>query len=294
MEDTKLANLSADDDIGVLIQSVLKELIALRGAFGKLNVQKFSLYPTLRAICGGNDLNDDYLVFAREMERIAAESNRDEAAAALSITAQEDLMLYRLLYVVEHFPNDTGEVRDQRTGRRWSDRGMPNVATDLVHRATLAGWLGRESLNVELSGDFERLVMSIWYEFSDGLTPKTPQLNILDLSREDGPKDQLVDLVQYKTSDNQNDGSRVQQYNVQIMLPENLIHPEDTDSETILTLDLSTKWAPMRTMLFVDKADLGANVRSVFSAYRGLIMIHLMHGEPKSVALGLDELAPLD
>lgn len=284
MEDANLVD-SSPDDTGILIQAALKELIALRGAFGKLNVQKFSQYPTLRSICGGNDLNDDYLVFVREMERVAAESNRDEAAAALSITAPEDLMLNRLLYVVDNFPNESGEVRDQRTGRRWSDRGMPNVATDLVHRATLSGWLGRESLNIELSGNPERFFLSIWYEFSDGLNARTPQLNILDFSREDGHKDELVDLEQYRTSDEQYEGSRVQQYHVQITLPGNLTHPEVTGTETVLTMALSTKWAPMRTMLFVDKADLGTHLRSVFAAYRGLIMIHLAHGEPKSAAL---------
>lgn len=280
------------EDTEALIQAVLKELIALRGAYGKLNLQKFSQYPTLRAVCGDNDLADDYLVFTREMERMIAEANRDEAAAALSITAPEDLMINRCWVVVERFPLESGETRDQRTGRRWSDKGMPNVATDLVNLATLSGWLGRESLNIELSGNPERFFLSIWYEFSDGLRARTPQLNILDFSREDGPKDELVDLGQYRTTDRQYEDFRAQQYHVPITLPENLTHPEITGTETVLTMVINTKWAPMRTMLFVDKSDLGSLLRAVFSAHRGLIMIHLIHGEPKSGVLAIEVINP--
>src|SRR5699024_3659348 len=115
----------------------------------------------------------------------------------LSMLAPADLLLDRLEYVVEHFEDDLGEVRDQRTGRRWSDRGMPVVATDLVRFATLSGLFGRESLNIELSGDTEQFFLSIWYGYSVELRAKPPQLNILDFSREDGPKDQSVDLDRY-------------------------------------------------------------------------------------------------
>ena len=280
------------EDTEALIQAVHKELKALRGAFGKLNLQKFSQYPTLRAVCGGNDLTDDYLVFTREMERMIAEANRNEAAAALSLTAPEDLMINRCWYVVERFPLESGETRDQRTGRRWSDKGMPNVATDLVNLATLSGWLGRESLNIELSGHPERFFLSVWYEFSDGLRARTPKLNILDFSRRDGPKDEAVDLGQYRTTDRQYDGYHAQQYHVPITLPENLTQPERTGTDTVLTMALTTKWAPMRTMLFVDKSDLGTQMRAVFSAHRGLIMIHLIHGEPKSGVLTMEEIDP--
>ncbi|MCO5216666.1 MAG: hypothetical protein M9953_11055 [Thermomicrobiales bacterium] len=274
-----------------LTQAVHKELIALRGAFGKLNLQKFSQYPTLREVSGGNDLTDDFLVFKRELERMVAESNRNEAAAALSILAPADLLLDRLEYVVEHFEDDSGEARDQRTGRRWSDRGMPNVATDLVRLARLAGLLGRESLNIELSGDPGHFFLSIWYRYSIELRAKPPQLNILDFSREDGPKDQIVDLDRYRTMDREDDGFRAQQYHVPITLPDNLTHPDITGTETVVTMALRTKWAPMRTMLFVDKSDLGRELRAVYSAHRGLIMIHLMHGEPKSKVIGV-EVAP--
>lgn len=275
------------EDTETLIQAVHKELIVLRGAFGKLNLQKFSQYPVLRAVSGGNDLTDDYLVFKREMERLVAESNRNEAAAALSILAPADLLLDRLEYVVEHFQDDSGEARDQRTARRWSDRGMLVVATDLVRSATLSGWFGRESLNIELSGNPAQFFLSIWYGFSEELRASPPQLNILDFSREDGPKDQLVDLEQYRILDREDDGFRAQQYHVPISLPENLTDPDLTGTETVITMAIRTKWAPMRTMLFVDKSDLGQELRSVYSAHRGLIMIHLMHGEPKSSTLNL-------
>ena len=165
---------------------------------------------------------------------------------------------------------------------------MPNVATDLVRLARLAGLLGRESLNIELSGDPEQFFLSIWYGYSIELRAKPPQLNILDFSREDGPKDQQIDLNRFRTLDREDDGFRAQQYHVPITLPENLTHPEITVTETVITMALRTKWAPMRTMLFVDKSDLGPELRAVYSAHRGLIMIHLMHGEPKSKAMGLD------
>ena len=57
---------------------------------------------------------------------------------------------------------------------------------------------------------------------------------------------------------------------------------------------INTKWAPMRNTLFVDRSELGADLRAVFSIYRGLIMIHLIHGDPKSNALAFEMAGPYD
>jgi hypothetical protein len=277
-------------DTEAFTDAVHKELIALRGAFGQLTMQKFSQYPILRAMCGGNDLTDDYLIFRRELERIVAEANRNEAAAALSITAPEDLMLHRCWYVAEQFPLESGETRDQRTGRRWSDKGMRTVAMDLVRLAQMSGWMGREHVNIELSGDPDQFFLSIWHQFRDELNAKTPDLRILDFSREDGPKDELIDLKRFRWRDEHEDGDHIQQYRMQIILPRNLTHPEVTGTETFLTLAIHTPWTPMRSMLFVDKSNLGAQLRAAFTAYRGSIMIHLMRGESDSAALQLNAL----
>lgn len=274
------------DDTNLLIRAVHRELIALRGAFGQLNEQKFSHYPTLRAVCGGNDLADDYRVFEREMERIVEKANRDEAAAALSIIAPQALMLRRLSYVVDHFPNESGEVRDQRTGRRWSDRGMPDVATELVHLAKQKGWLGRENLAFELSGTREGLLLTVWYYFSEELDGRPPVVSIWKIEGGEATEDSIEmeqNLGDLKTFEVLYKGHRLEQYRLLIDLPESLARPEQTDDTTSVLISIDTIGAPMRTVAFVDETDLGEDLKVEFSVYREIAMIEVRRRAPDLV-----------
>jgi hypothetical protein len=279
------------DDTNRLIQAVHRELLALRGAFGELNEQKFSQYPTLRTVCGGNDLADDYRVFEREMKRIVDEANRDEAAAALSITAPQALMLRRLSYVVEHFPNESGEVRDQRTGRRWSDRGMPNIATELVHLAKQKGWLGRENLALELSGTREGLCLTVWYYFSEDLDGQPPVVSIWKIVGSDVTEESIDverNLSEFKTVEVEYKGYRLEQYRIKIDLPESLTRSEQTDENTSVLISIDTVGAPMRTLVFADETDVGNDLKVEFSVYREIAMIEVRRRAPDLFARVLE------
>lgn len=284
---------STIDDTNILIHAVHKELLALRGAFGELTLQKFSQFPTLRLVCGGSDLADDFLVFEREMERIVAEANRDEAAAALSITAPEELMLHRLWYVVEHFPNESGEVRDQRTGRRWSDRGMPNVATELVHLARTKGWLGRENLALQLSGNREALLLDVWYIFSEDLDGLAPIVSIWKITGDEVNEESVEsehNLSHFKIFETHHKSFRLEHYRIWVALPEGLIHPQHNDGKTVLIISIDTVGAPMRTLTFVDETDLGEDLKVEFSVYREIAMIELRNHAPDPFSRILESL----
>ena len=132
-----------------LERQVLSELLALRKAYGRLTVQKFSAFTTLRQVCGGDDLLDAFLMFQRELTRYQ-HGGRTEAAAAWSLVAPADTVLDRLQLTAEALSPD-GDWRDQRTARRWSDAGMPVIAGDLVYFAQVAGRLGTETLSIPSS-----------------------------------------------------------------------------------------------------------------------------------------------
>lgn len=161
-------------DRGALETAVHDELVALRGAHGRLTIQKFSHYEALRRVCGGGDLLDAFLMFERELKRYITQGNRYEAAAAISITADAEKVLDRLEYVVGHFEAD-GESRDQRTARRWSDEGLKTIATELVYLADVQGRLGGELLTIELAGTSEDgLSMVIWQLTTKHLPDRAP------------------------------------------------------------------------------------------------------------------------
>lgn len=269
---------SIPQDTHLLIQAVHKELIALRGAFGKLNMQKFAQYPTIRAVCGGNDLADDYLVFERELNRIISEANRDEAAAALSITAPDDLLLNRLEYIVEHFEDDSGEARDQRTARRWSDRGMPNVATELVNLARMKGWLGRENLALELSGTEDSLLLTVWYFYSEDLDGQVPVVSVWQIVGDDVTEESIEmesALSELRTLEVLYKSHRLEQYKLPIELPDALFQHDDTNEDVSLLISIDTVGAPMRTLTIADETDLRADLKVEFSVYREIAMIEI-------------------
>ena len=155
-----------------LEQQVLTELLALRKAYGQLTVQKFSAFATLRQVCGGDDLLDAFLLFQRELARYQ-HSGRNEAAAALSLSAPADTVLDRLQLTAEALSPEQ-DWRDQRTARRWSDAGMPIIARDLVYFAQVAGRLGTETLSIQLGGSGTSLMVIIDQMTNSDLPAKRP------------------------------------------------------------------------------------------------------------------------
>lgn len=99
-----------------------------------------------------------------EMRRYIAQGNRFEAAAAISLTAPFDTVLARSEEALAHFEDLDGQDRNQRTARRWSNRGMPTIAAELVYLAEIQQRLGGELMTIELSGTNEEgLSFVLWH-----------------------------------------------------------------------------------------------------------------------------------
>lgn len=80
-----LSEAYGDND--AVVAALEADLLDLRGSYGRLTFRKFMKAAALRYVCGGNDVLDGYLTFQRELQRYVQEGSRDEAAAAISISA---------------------------------------------------------------------------------------------------------------------------------------------------------------------------------------------------------------
>ncbi len=171
-------------DRGALETAVHEELVALRGAYGRLTIQKFNHYETLRRVCGGGDLFEAFMMFEREMRRYIAYGNHDETAAAISIMADADKVLDRLEEVAGHFEGQ-GQSKDQRTARRWSDAGLKTIAAELVYLADVQGRLGGELLSIELGGTAEdSLSLVLWQLTAKRLPHRAPLSTFTEFLRD--------------------------------------------------------------------------------------------------------------
>lgn len=266
-------------DTGELIASVHKELVALRGAHGRLTVEKFSQYPALLLVCGGGDLLEAFLMFEREMRRYVAEGNRNEAAAAISITAPADTVLARLEYVVTDLEND-GEFRDQRTGRRWSDRGLKTIATEMVHVAEVRGRLGSELLTIEIWGSRAKgLHLTISQLTNKNLGERAPLVRFWKHQGDDlieQPQSLTLDFDHYKAPEVANDTYRLKRYHIIAELPENLETADVDNGDAVYSISLEGRDAPMRTVTFVDYSDLGDSLGLQFTIYRTLATVEIV------------------
>ena len=246
-------------DTDELIAAVYDELVALRGAHGKLTVQKFSQYPTLCHVCGGGDLLDAFLDFERQLRRFITTGNRDEVAAALSIAAPAETVLDRLEEVASHF-EETGQVRDQRTARRWSDRGLRTIAIDLAHTADIRGRLGVELLTIEIAGTREaglRLVVS--HFTTKTIDEKAPLVRFWKYEGDDVVEQSqglTVDLDRVEVPEATNDTYRLKRYHLQVELPEDLSTAEVDPGDALYSISLEGRDAPMRTVSFLDQSSL--------------------------------------
>lgn len=269
---------SEPGDRDELAEAVHKELAAIRGAFGRLSIDKFGQYEALRRVCGGGDLLDGFLMFEREMRRYIAIGSRDEAAAAISITADADKVIDRLEYVVEHFETD-GEIRDQRTARRWSDQGLKTISSELVYLAEIQGRLGGELMTIDLSGNaMEGLSMDLWHLTSVNLPDRAPLVRIWQYRHDDKfeqDRSIVYDLDHADVPEASSAAYRLKRYHFHIDLPKNLTSAVGEPGEAVYRVSIEDRDAPMRTVSFMDNSDVGTGLAIRFTTYRTHVTVEV-------------------
>lgn len=281
MVDTLVSDLGDTDE---LIAAVHEELVALRGAHGRLTVEKFGQYPTLRLVCGGDDLLEAFLMFERELRRYIAEGNRNEAAAAISISAPAETVLDRLEEVVGHFEED-GQAREQRTGRRWSNQGFKTIATEMVHVAEVRGRLGSELLTVESSGTRAAgLHLVISQLTNKNLDERAPCVRFWKHKGDDlvEQSDGLtLDFDDYKAPEVTDDTYRLKRYHIMAEIPEGLKDAVVDVGDALYSISLEGRDAPMRTVTFMDQSDLGEDLTLRFTTYRTIATVEIVKSTPQ-------------
>jgi hypothetical protein len=272
------------DDRDALTRSVHEELVALRGAHGRLTVQKFSQYPALRRVCGGGDLLDAYLSFERELRRYTATGSRNEAAAAISISAPAETVLDRLEYVVGHFEAE-GSVRDQRSGRRWSDQGLKTIATDLVHMADIRGHLGVELLTIEIAGTRQAgLHLVISHLTTKTIVERAPLVRFWKHENDDVVEQSeglTFDLDRIDAPEATNDTYRLKRYHILAELPADLGMAAIDAGDALYSISIEGRDSPMRTVSFLDQSQLGADLTLRFTTYRTIATVEVIKGSPE-------------
>ena len=256
-----------------LEQQVLTELLALRKAYGQLTVQKFSAFATLRQVCGGDDLLDAFLLFQRELARYQ-HSGRNEAAAALSLSAPADTVLDRLQLTAEALsPQDW---RDQRTARRWSDAGMPIIARDLVYFAQVAGRLGTETLSIQLGGSGTSLMVIIDQMTNSDLPAKAPLIQVWHYPSSNSPREITLDLEQITSPQVSRDGLTMRRHRLALDLPDaQAVEPDDA----VLAVSITGQDAPMRTVFYQDHSHLTPGLHTRMTTYRTIVMVEVARDE---------------
>lgn len=273
--DTIVSRLGETDEF---IAAVHTELRTLRGAHGTLTIEKFSTYPTLRLVCGGDDLLEAFVVFEREMNRYIAEGNRNEAAAAMSITPDWATVLDRFEVVVGHFAQGN-DIREQRTGRRWSDRGLKTIAAELVHLAEVRGRLGSELLTIQLSGTREQLHLVIDQLTNKQLDERAPLVRFWKHQADDlieQAEGLTVDFDHVQAPEVTNDIYRLKRYHIVAELPDDLPIPAVDVGDALYSISLEGRDAPMRTVTFLDQSDLGDELTLRFTTYRTLATVEVI------------------
>lgn len=267
-------------DRGELVKAVHEELLALRGAFGRLTLEKFSQYETLRRVCGGDDLLDGYLMFERELKRFIVTGNRSEAAAALSIIAPQDTVLARFEEVLGYFEESDGSERNERTARRWSNRGMKAIAEELAYLAEVQGRLGGELLTIELGGTAEDgLSLDVWQLTSKNLPHRAPLVRFWQYRHDDGfeqDRSILYDLDDVEAHEETSAAYRLTYYPFRIDLPKNLTSAVVNAGEAVYRVSIEGRDAPMRTVSFTDDSDVGAGLAVRFTTYRTHVTVEVV------------------
>lgn len=259
-----------------LTTQVLAELIELRGSFGRLTIEKFSKFETLRLVCGGNDLVDAFMMFRREMRRFQAAA-RNEAAAAYSICIDADTVLDRLTETANLLSD--GELKDQRTARRWSDAGLGTIASELAHLAEISGRLGIELLSVEVTGTAQDgIVIVIGQMTKVSLPVVAPMIRLWSYSSDDDIEEReiSVDLQNHPATRTANNDYAMQTYRVRVAVPAT---PKIQAETKLLAISIEGHDAPMRTVSIEDKTSLPVELTIRFAVYRTIVAVELLaHG----------------
>lgn len=244
------------EDSEELTAQVEKELLELRGAHGILTIQKFQRMTALRRVCGGNDLLDAFMMFEREMRRYIKEGSREENAAAISITAKAETVLDRLEHVVGALPQD-GRIRDQRTGRRWSDDGIRTISRDMVHLAEVQGRLGQELVTIEVSGSVDDgLRADIYQMTSKALDDTAPLVRIWRYANgdpEDATSEVDFDFSTTPVNPVADEKYQMRHYVLKIELPADILTANVDPGDPVYSFSIEGRDAPMRTVTFASK-----------------------------------------
>lgn len=275
MDGTLLDDIDAPDALADVVE---KELLDLRGAFGVLTVQKFQSCPALRRVCGGGDLLDAFMMFERELRRYEKDGSRDERAAAISITAKAETVLDRMEHVVGALPQD-GRIRDQRTGRRWSDSGIRIIAQDLVHLAEVQGRLGQELLTIEVSGDLEsELRVDLFQMTTTNLDDTAPLVRIwryVEDELEEATSEAVFDFERTPVQPTAGEKYQMKHYVLKLQMPNDLTSLDVESGEPVYSVSIEGRDSPMRTVTFVDKTASSNHFRLQHTNYRTISTVEI-------------------
>ncbi|MGC4192926.1 MAG: hypothetical protein QM589_17410 [Thermomicrobiales bacterium] len=246
-------------DTEQLTSAVYGELVALRGAHGKLTVEKFSQYPSLQRVCSAGGVLNAFLRFERELERYVRHGGRNEVAAALSISAPWETVLERLEAVITHVYPD-GDGPDQRTARRWSDQGMHTIATELVHLADVQQRLGSELITIELSGTYEgEITMAIYQLTTRHPEERAPLVRLWNYPQDDREEQDTTvtyDLDQVESLEGTKGPYRLRCYSFNLEIPKLLALASVKAGVLVYRITIEGRDAPLRAVSFQDESDL--------------------------------------
>lgn len=258
-------------DTDALTAAVYEELRALRGAHGRLTVEKFSRYPVLHQICGGRTVLDAFLVFERHLQRTIRKGDQYAVAAAISLAADLDTVTARLEEALGHFEDLNGQERNLRTARRWSDQGLHTIARDLVHLGDVQQRLGSELIEITLSGTRAGGVsMVMWQLTTRHREERAPLVRIWKYQAEPDaqqPPAITYDLDLVESPEATRGPFRVRRFDFALGVPTRRTLASIEAGVVIYRFTIEGRDAPLRAVSFQDDSDLSDFFSVRFAAY---------------------------
>lgn len=254
-----------------LVDRVLNELLDMRGTKGRLTPQKLARYPALLNITGGDDLLDAFMSFRRELRRYVETANRNEAAAALSISAPDEQIGHRLEYCANRLSADPRNPSEPRTARGWSDEGMPAIAEDLVYLAEVRGRLGAEMLSIAVHGENNGSIsVAVEQVLQGDVQALPPTLSVWLMDADGDPEELHVGLGDLPMTVATSQTHRMNRQ--QFLLCSDLL--ERTTERHGLSLAVTGRDAPMRTASFsAPTGRVPETLAIAYSAYRTRVVV---------------------
>ena len=222
-------------------------------------------------VCGEGDDEDAFAAFQRELDRYK-QGDKYEAAAAWSICAPREKVLDRLQVAAEMLAEGEA-MRDQRTARHWSDRGMPKIAYDLAYLAMVRGRLGRDVISIELYGSQDGGVELLLEQIvSTELANRAPVVTVWQSpDAPDGGKRNLIDLDRVQEGVTPKNGLLMKSYRIKVALPE----ADPADDARILSVTIEARRAPTPTF-FYGQAEPFGGIATKLAVYRSIAMIDFL------------------